>query len=122
MTGTEVEPADPGLLSLVALLRFHGLGADPEQICHRFGAGPIGIPEMLRCAKELGLKARSRPTTWERLVNTPLPGIVRLRDGGFLLLGKVGDDKALVQVAVIATADYDDAGRIRGRRGMVNWC
>ena len=97
MTGTEVESADPGLLSLVALLRFHGLSADPEQIRHRFGAGPIGIPEMLRCAKELGLKARSRLTTWEQLVNSPLPGIVRLRDGGFLLLGKVGDDKALVQ-------------------------
>jgi ATP-binding cassette, subfamily B, bacterial HlyB/CyaB len=92
-----VESADPGLLSLVTLLRFHGLSADPEQIRHRFGAEPIGIPEMLRCAKELGLKARSRLTTWERLVNSPLPGIVRLRDGGFLLLGKVGDDKALVQ-------------------------
>jgi ABC-type bacteriocin/lantibiotic exporter with double-glycine peptidase domain len=79
------------------LLRFHGLGADPEQIRHRFGAGPIDIPEMLRCAKELGLKARSRVTRWERLVSTPLPGIVTLRDGGFLLLAKVGDDKALVQ-------------------------
>jgi ABC-type bacteriocin/lantibiotic exporter with double-glycine peptidase domain len=90
-------PADPGLLALVMLLRFHGLGADPEQIRHRFGAGPIDIPEMLRCAKELGLKARSRVTRWERLVSTPLPGIVTLRDGGFLLLAKVGDDKALVQ-------------------------
>ena len=92
-----MESADPGLLTLVTLLRFHGLSADPEQIRHRFGAGPIGIPEMLRCAKELGLKARSRLTTWERLVNSPLPGIVRLRDGGFLLLAKVGDNKALVQ-------------------------
>jgi subfamily B ATP-binding cassette protein HlyB/CyaB len=97
VTGTDADSADPGLLTMVTLLRFHGLSADPEQIRHRFGAGPIGIPEMLRCAKELGLKARSRLTTWERLVNSPLPGIVRLRDGGFLLLGKVGDDKALVQ-------------------------
>jgi subfamily B ATP-binding cassette protein HlyB/CyaB len=79
------------------LLRFHGLGADPEQIRHRFGAGIIGIPEMLRCAKELGLKARSRLTNWQRLVKAPLPGIVSLRDGGFLLLCKVGDGKALVQ-------------------------
>jgi subfamily B ATP-binding cassette protein HlyB/CyaB len=88
---------DPGLLALVMLLRFHGIGADPEQIRHRFGAEVIRIPAMLRCAKELGLKARARRTTWERLANTPLPGIVRLRDGGFLLLGKVGDGKALVQ-------------------------
>jgi len=69
------------------LSRFHGVGADPEQIRHRFGSGTIGIPEMLRCAKELGLKARSRLTTWERLVSTPMPAIVALRDGGFLLLG-----------------------------------
>jgi Peptidase C39 family len=92
-----VNSADPGLSALVMLSRFHGVGADPEQIRHRFGRGRIGIPEMLRCAKELGLKARSRLTTWERLVSTPMPAIVALRDGGFLLLGKVGDGKALVQ-------------------------
>ena len=79
------------------LLRFHGLSADPERIRHRFGRGTIGIPGMLCCAKELGLKARSRLTTWERLVSTPMPAIVALRDGSFLLLGKVGDGKALVQ-------------------------
>jgi subfamily B ATP-binding cassette protein HlyB/CyaB len=88
---------DQGVLALVMLLRFHGLGADPEQIRHRFGASAIGIPEMLRCAKELGLKAQSRAATWKRLANTPLPAIAALRDGGFLVLGKVGDDRALVQ-------------------------
>src|SRR5262245_85586 len=92
-----VNSSDPGLLALVMLLRFHGLGTDPEQIRHRFSAGTIGVPQMLRCAKELGLKARSLLTTWKRLVSTPLPAIVGLRDGGFLLLGKIGDDKALVQ-------------------------
>jgi ABC-type bacteriocin/lantibiotic exporter with double-glycine peptidase domain len=51
---------DPGLAALVMLVRFHGLSADPEQIRHRFGRGTIGIPEMLRWAKELGLKARAR--------------------------------------------------------------
>ncbi len=29
--------------------------------------------------------------------NTPLPAIAALRDGGFLFLGKAGEDKALVQ-------------------------
>src|SRR5215472_399281 len=51
--------------------------------CERFWT----LPEMLCCAKELGLKARSRLTTWERLVSIPMPAIVALRDGGFLLLG-----------------------------------
>jgi subfamily B ATP-binding cassette protein HlyB/CyaB len=88
---------DQGLAALVALLRFHGVGADPEQIRHRFGATAIGVGEMLRCAKELGVKARSVSTRWERLAKTPVPCIAGLKDGRFLILGKVGDDKALVQ-------------------------
>jgi subfamily B ATP-binding cassette protein HlyB/CyaB len=36
-------------------------------------------------------------TKWERLANTPLPGITALRDGSFLLLGKAGEDKIIVQ-------------------------
>jgi subfamily B ATP-binding cassette protein HlyB/CyaB len=88
---------NPGLVALVMLLRFHGVGADPEQIRHQFGASAIGVAEMLRCAKELGLKAQTRATNWKRLAGTPLPAIAALRDGGFLLIGKIGDDKALVQ-------------------------
>jgi subfamily B ATP-binding cassette protein HlyB/CyaB len=88
---------DPGLSILVTLLRFHGIGADPEQIRHRFGAASISTTEMLRCAKEFGLKASMRATRWSRLARTPLPGIITLRDGGFLLLGKVSADEALVQ-------------------------
>jgi subfamily B ATP-binding cassette protein HlyB/CyaB len=88
---------DPGLLALVMLLRFHGIGADPAQIRHRFAAAPIGIPEMLRCAKELGLKARARRTSWSRLAHTPLPAIAALRDGSFLLLGKASEQQVLVQ-------------------------
>ena len=87
---------DPGLSALVMLLRLQGLGVDPAQIRHQFGAAPIGVPEMLRCAKGLGLKSRVVKTRWERLAKTPLPGIASLRDGGFLLLGKVGDDRAIV--------------------------
>src|SRR5262245_7913135 len=93
----EAKPADPGLFALVMLLCFHGVSADPEQIRHRFGGASIGVAEMLRCARELGLRARVSATRWERLERTPLPAIAVLRDGGFLLLGKVGDDKALVQ-------------------------
>ena len=74
---------DQGLSVLVALLRFHGLAADPAQLRHRFG-NFFGVPEMLRCAKELGLKARCYRTNWKRLAATPLPGIVVLRDGGFM--------------------------------------
>ena len=46
-------PGQSGLAALVLLLRFHGVGADPEQIRHRFGTD-IGVAEMLRCGKEFG--------------------------------------------------------------------
>jgi subfamily B ATP-binding cassette protein HlyB/CyaB len=92
-TGT----VDPGLYVLVMLLRFNGIGTDPDQIRHQFGGAPIGTTEMIRCARKLGLKARVLKTSWRRLISTPLPGIAVLRDGGFLLLGKATDDRLLVQ-------------------------
>ena len=52
---------------------------------------------MVRCAKEFGLKARRLRINWTRLASTPLPAIAVLKDGGFLLLGKVGDGKVVVQ-------------------------
>ena len=89
-------PGESGLAALVLLLRFHGVSADPEQIRHRFG-DDIGGQEMLRCAKEFGLKARTYKSSWERLTNTPLPGIAALRDGRYLILGKASEDQVLVQ-------------------------
>jgi ATP-binding cassette, subfamily B, bacterial HlyB/CyaB len=101
MTGHSESPRpnDPGLIALVMLLRFHGVGADPAQIRHQCGTETIGTGEMIRCAKEFGLKAREVKTNWARLVKTQLPAIASLRDGGFLLLGKVGDDKVVAQFA-----------------------
>ena len=79
------------------LMRFHGVPADPGQIQHRFSGAPITVPDMLRCAKEFGLKARAHKTAWSRLAKTPLPAIAVLRDGGFLLLGKMAKGSVLVQ-------------------------
>src|SRR6202047_5622470 len=90
-------PNEPGLIALLMLLRFHGVGADPAQIRHQCGTAVIGVADMIRCAKEFGLKARELKTSWARLVTTPLPAIAVLKDGGFLLLGKVGDDKVVAQ-------------------------
>src|SRR5216684_4524976 len=80
--------ADQGLAALVILLRLSGIGADPDQIRHRFGGATIGIPEMLRSAKEFGLKAGLCKTTWARLGRTPLPAIAALRDGSFFDSGQ----------------------------------
>jgi subfamily B ATP-binding cassette protein HlyB/CyaB len=88
--------ADLGLRALALFLRLHGVTAEPDQLRDRCGSETIGIRAMLRCARELGVKVRSRTTRWKRLASIQLPGIASLRDGGFLLLGKVDDQAALV--------------------------
>src|SRR6266567_5685380 len=111
---------DSGLSCLVLLLRFHGVAAEPEQIRHRLGVQKVGVTEMLRCAKELGLKARASKTSWARLARTPLPVIAMLRDGGFVLLGRAAEDKVLLhdplapKPEVVGRADFETVweGRI----------
>lgn len=92
------EPSgDPGLHAIVALLRLNGVGASLDQVRHQFG-NTIGVTEILRCAKGFGLKAKTVSTRWDRLAGIAMPCIAVLRDGGFLLLGKAGEDKIIVQV------------------------
>ncbi|MCW2275180.1 type I secretion system permease/ATPase [Rhodoblastus acidophilus] len=86
-----------GLGAFVLLLGCHGIGAEPAQILHRLGVARVGLVEMLRCARELGLKASVRRADWDRLARAPLPGVAALRDGSFLIVGKIADGAALVQ-------------------------
>jgi subfamily B ATP-binding cassette protein HlyB/CyaB len=90
-------PADPGLEALVTLLHFQGVAADREQIRHQLGTDKIGASEILRCARDLGLKARAYRTNWSRLAATPLPAIASLRDGSFMVVAKAAEDQVLVQ-------------------------
>jgi subfamily B ATP-binding cassette protein HlyB/CyaB len=93
---TRPEP-DRGLIALIMLMHCQGVAVDLEQVRHQFQGRPIGVPDMIRCAKTLGLRARCVSTNWDRLAKTPLPAIAALRDGRFLLLGKAGDDRIIVQ-------------------------
>jgi ATP-binding cassette, subfamily B, bacterial HlyB/CyaB len=97
MSETEPRKIDPGLKALVMVLRFHGVPADQAQIRHQIGVPRVGVAEIVRTARQFGLKARVRTTVWSRLAHTPMPAIAALRDGGFLILGKVTGDGALVQ-------------------------
>ena len=136
----ETSQQDSGLECLTLLLRFHQTAVDPSQIKHQFPGTPIGVMEMLRCAKQLKLKARAVTTTWDKLAKLPLPAIVELKDGRFLIVGKVTDEGALVQIPSVgrpqilkrAEFEYDWTGRIvlmarrasladLGRRFDVSW-
>jgi subfamily B ATP-binding cassette protein HlyB/CyaB len=88
---------DSGLACLVLLLRFNGVAVEPEQISHRLGGAVVDTSEILRCARAFGLKARIVSKEWSRLAATSLPAIAQRTDGTFLILGRIVDDKALVQ-------------------------
>ena len=92
---------DPGIMCLAALLRFHGLPADPTTLAHQLGAGEAlaSQDDLIRLARRQGLKARAvQGRRWETLTKTPLPAIARRVDGeGFVILAKIGEDKALIQ-------------------------
>ncbi len=88
-------PIDTGLAALVLLLRVHGIAADAGQLSHQYGAN-FGVTEILRCAKDLKLKARQLETSWDKLAKTPLPVIAETREGQFFILGKISEDSALI--------------------------
>ena len=86
---------DPGLHILGLLLRLIGVGVEFEQL-RRDVASPAGVKEMVRYARTAGLTARCSKLAWARLAGGPLPAIAVLRNGSFLLLGKVTGDTAIV--------------------------
>ncbi|MBR0973057.1 type I secretion system permease/ATPase [Bradyrhizobium japonicum] len=85
---------DQGLIALVMMLRFNGLAIDPERIRHQFGT-IIRVAEILRSAKELGLKARVVRTNWSRLSGLPMPALAILREDRFLIFGKATEERVI---------------------------
>ncbi|TQF37410.1 peptidase C39 [Bradyrhizobium sp. UNPF46] len=92
---------DTGLQCLALLLRFHQVAIDPTQIAHQFGGSAVGVQEMLRCAKQLKLKARAVREGWSGLAKLSLPAIIERHDGSFAVLGKVGADDVLIHDPVV---------------------
>jgi hemolysin D len=87
---------DPGFFVLEILLRLLGIGVEPEQLRREVGFPAVGVKEMVGYARKAGLAARCSKSAWERLPRCPLPAIATLRNGSFLLLGKVTGETAVV--------------------------
>jgi subfamily B ATP-binding cassette protein HlyB/CyaB len=88
-------PTQTGLTCFLLVLRVLGIAADPAQLTHRYGH-EFGTEPILRCAKELNIKARAIDSDWERLGKTALPVMAQQKDGNFIILGKMADASALV--------------------------
>ncbi len=95
----ETGTLDTGLVCLTMMLKIVGQAADPEQIKHAYGRGgePLAADDIVRCAKRMGLKAKTVTSRWDRLDRVSLPAIAERKDGRFFVLGRVGNGKALVQ-------------------------
>ncbi|MBR0900704.1 type I secretion system permease/ATPase [Bradyrhizobium tropiciagri] len=87
---------DTGLQSLALLLRFHGVAVDAGQIEHQFGGARIKIPEMLRCAKQLKLKARAVSADLPYLLKTQLPVIAECHNDNFVIVGRISEQDILI--------------------------
>lgn len=88
-----------GLLTLQMLLRLRGAVVTKEDLGQHLGDGDVGVADILRAAQAHGFAGEELSATWDDLADVALPCIAILRDGEFLLLGKVQHEKAVVVAA-----------------------
>ncbi len=88
--------AASGLASLVAVLQFHGIPADPDQLSHRVAGQPFGPAEIVRTAREHNLKASLRKGGPNSLPRQALPAIVRFSDNRYVILAKIVERTVLI--------------------------
>ncbi|MAT64743.1 MAG: type I secretion system permease/ATPase [Gammaproteobacteria bacterium] len=95
----EAEHPDTGAVCLALAARILGLAAEPEQLRHRYGRSEQLMAEgdLLRAARFLGLKARGVDSNWQRLGRTAFPAIAQHRDGHWLVIARLEQDRVLIQ-------------------------
>ncbi len=91
--------SDTGLLCLLIIAQYYDLPAEGSQLRHQFARSGhrLSDTELLRAAKNLGLKAGLVTSHWSKLQETDFPVMAKLVDGGYVVVAKVEGEKALVQ-------------------------
>lgn len=95
----ECESVDSGLHCLVMLARFHHVYADSDQLRHNRGADKkkFSKQDILLAANQLGLKSRSVAIKWDRLPRQPLPAMMLMNDGAWVIVARCDGEKILFQ-------------------------
>jgi subfamily B ATP-binding cassette protein HlyB/CyaB len=96
---------DPAATSLAFILQLLGLPANPAEILHQSGKVHLDDTDLLRVARRFPVKARIITTSLERLKATPMPLLAATRDGSWLVVGRIAEDKVLVQDPGAAQAE-----------------
>ncbi|MFA5952608.1 MAG: type I secretion system permease/ATPase [Hyphomicrobium sp.] len=99
---------DSGIASLLALLGYFDIAADPVHLAHEFAPDGNAITPLalVAAARAKGLKARLAQKSTRDVKSLPLPAIVRARDGRFLILAKAGEDRVLIKEAGAPPAEW----------------
>ncbi|WP_416769553.1 type I secretion system permease/ATPase [Pseudomonas sp. RHF3.3-3] len=93
----EITQGDSGIASLVVIAQLSGVAVSAERLRHLSGLSkPVDTLTLVRLARQIDLKARATHTQISRLAQTPLPAIVEMGDGRFLVLAKCANEQALL--------------------------
>ncbi|MDZ4124584.1 MAG: type I secretion system permease/ATPase [Hydrogenophaga sp.] len=95
-------------MALCMVARLHHVAADPATLAHQLGLSPshpLALEDLLRAARQLGLKAKVVRTTVERLSLTPLPALAVLRPPEPELGAEAAGPPAPLNLTVLAQCD-----------------
>ena len=89
---------DEGAWSLALALHLLGVVADPARIQEEAGkSGALDVDDVLRAAARFPVKAKAVKSSRARLGKTPLPALAVMQSDGFTVVGKITEDRVLVQ-------------------------
>ena len=101
-----------GLWALAAIAAHYRIAAQPEQIAHSLGfyGQQCSSEDIVRGAQKIGLKSKIlRRQTSDRLDAVPLPAILRLNDGQYIILtNRLSDGRYRLVSPVTRTAKVAD--------------
>ncbi|MEN9895981.1 MAG: hypothetical protein RIR97_1833, partial [Pseudomonadota bacterium] len=97
-----------GLTALCGIAAYFRIAADPVYLCRELALSPgtEQPDDIIRAAKLVGLRARLvKPLTAKRLTSLPVPSILRLKTGPFVVLGGVNKEAEVRIVDPVTRTD-----------------
>lgn len=88
---------DSALESFITMVHFHGISVNSEQIRHAYAINEkMSEIEIVKAAKELGLKSKKANVEYGKLPKMVLPAIAKLKDQSYIILAKADEKRVLV--------------------------
>ncbi len=91
------EIVDTGLQCLSLIARYHSIPIDEAQIAHEFRAeSTLAVHEIILAGRKLGMSAKPRRVSADRLCKAALPAIAVGTDGTFVVLARLDQGNMLI--------------------------